>query len=418
MRKISLASAGLILSLIVFSAARAGAQKPDACCAIVALNAATGVATAKVNATGNVFEFKAASGLRSGLGLVTSVTVGQAVYANFANRQVSLDGRTVCCTILSGRQVAIRPPVDEPENLWTTQAPLPGAINGGAGGLINGVIYVAAGAGVAAYDPATNKWTTKAPAGVSAHGSDAPSGVVNGILYVAGGDVFNVGRVANVDAYDPTTNTWTTRAPMTIARADAASAVVNGILYVVGGRAYSHNTPIDDVEAYDPATNVWRTIPRMYPSGGEVPYSRYGARAAVVNGILYVVGGVSKDIYGGYQILTGVQSYDPTKNLWTTKAPMLTARVSPAVGVINGIMYVAGGSDWDNVKLNSLEAYNPVTNTWTTTYASMLSAGRVPRAPMPTARNFASFVVFNGMLFVIGGLGSGGAVTTVEAFHP
>jgi len=73
----------------------AGAQSREpACCGVVSVDSRAGVATARVNETGSVFEFRA-----SGARPLPPLRVGQAVYANFSTNQVSLDGRTNCCTI-------------------------------------------------------------------------------------------------------------------------------------------------------------------------------------------------------------------------------------------------------------------------------------------------------------------------------
>jgi Cu/Ag efflux protein CusF len=66
------------------------------CCGITAINASTGVVTAKVNATGKAFEFKVADSA-----LLNSLKVGQGVYANFGASQVSVDGIVPCCGIVS-----------------------------------------------------------------------------------------------------------------------------------------------------------------------------------------------------------------------------------------------------------------------------------------------------------------------------
>ena len=58
-------------------------------------------------------------------------------------------------------------------------------------------------------------------------------------------------------------------------------------------------------------------------------------------------------------------------NFWSPKAPMSVSRVSPAVGVINGVIYVAGGTN-SGLTLASVEAYTPGTNTW------------APKAALPT----------------------------------
>src|ERR1700674_4734818 len=68
---------------------------PNPCCAITAINASTGVVTAKVNANGNIFQFQVTNAA-----LLNSLKVGQGVYANFTTNQVSLDGSTVCCSIV------------------------------------------------------------------------------------------------------------------------------------------------------------------------------------------------------------------------------------------------------------------------------------------------------------------------------
>lgn len=82
---------------LVLVAVRAPAQKaPASCCAITDIQMATGIVTAKVTATGNVFQFKAPART------LASLRVGQGVFANFTAKQVSLDGRSVCCAITSG----------------------------------------------------------------------------------------------------------------------------------------------------------------------------------------------------------------------------------------------------------------------------------------------------------------------------
>ena len=51
-----------------------------------------GMATARENATGKTFQFKIE-------GAATKLKAGDKVFANFATRQVSVDGAEPCCTI-------------------------------------------------------------------------------------------------------------------------------------------------------------------------------------------------------------------------------------------------------------------------------------------------------------------------------
>lgn len=99
MMKKHFAPAAVVVSIFLFTAASVEAQgPPNPCCAIVAVDAATGIATAKITADGRVFQFKAKNPA------ITTLQPGGPVYANFAKNQVSVDGRTVCCVMTSGPQ--------------------------------------------------------------------------------------------------------------------------------------------------------------------------------------------------------------------------------------------------------------------------------------------------------------------------
>lgn len=74
-----------------------GAAQTPPCCTITAIQAATAMVTAKVNANGNTFQFKVTNART-----LATLKVNQAVYANFTTHQVSIDGRSACCTVASG----------------------------------------------------------------------------------------------------------------------------------------------------------------------------------------------------------------------------------------------------------------------------------------------------------------------------
>lgn len=54
---------------------------------------------------------------------------------------------------------------------------------------------------------------------------------------------------------------------------------------------------------------------------------------------------------------------DKQNNAWTAIANMLSRRSSAGVAVLEGMLYVAGGNDGTSC-LNSVERFNPKTNTW------------------------------------------------------
>jgi Cu/Ag efflux protein CusF len=86
-------------------AARAQALVP---CSITAIDARTSVVSAKVNASGAVFQFRVTDAA-----LLKSLKVGQEVYANFTTKQVSLDGKKMLGEIISPPQAAA--PVTAPK---------------------------------------------------------------------------------------------------------------------------------------------------------------------------------------------------------------------------------------------------------------------------------------------------------------
>lgn len=137
------------------------------------------------------------------------------------------------------------------------------------------------------YDPATDTWATKTPMPTARYG--LTSGVVNGKIYVIGGNI------NTVEEYDPATDTWATRTPMPTRRYWLTSSMVNGKIYAIGGYSYS-TSYLNTVEEYDPATDTWTTKTPM-------PSPRARLTSSAVNGKIYVI--------GGYSYLNMVEEYTP-----------------------------------------------------------------------------------------------------------
>ncbi len=140
------------------------------------------------------------------------------------------------------------------------------------------------------YDPATNSWRTRTP--MPTPRNHMASGSVNGKIYVIGGRLggaFIVGMPGNTDVvqeYDPATDRWATKAPMPTARSALSAAVLNGRIYTGGGevQTYQYLAAFRAFEAYDPASNRWETLPFM-------PQPRHGFAMAAVGGGIHCVSG-------------------------------------------------------------------------------------------------------------------------------
>ncbi len=134
---------------------------------------------------------------------------------------------------------------------------------------------------------------------------------------------------------------------MPTARGQIDGAVINGKFYVLGGST-DNATPLATLEVYDPFTDVWTTRAPM-------PTARMALGAGAVNGILYAVSGYIPA--SGTQVNT-VEAYDPTTDAWTTVAPIPTVRYFPKPQGINGALYVVG----DGVGGSTHEAFIVATN--------------------------------------------------------
>lgn len=108
-----LKNAMFLFTLLLAGSTTVLGQAPAPCCSVATINASTGVVAAKANATGAPFEFKVPN--------ARMVAAGQPVYANFATKQVSLDGKTICCTIITDA----RPGVLAPGSARTSPCPPP-----------------------------------------------------------------------------------------------------------------------------------------------------------------------------------------------------------------------------------------------------------------------------------------------------
>jgi N-acetylneuraminic acid mutarotase len=107
-------------------------------------------------------------------------------------------------------------------------------------------------------------------------------------------------------------------------------------------------------------------------------------------GKIYLVGGYNT---GNIDPSFGqVWVYDPVTNTWNTSRASLPITLGgPGFGIINGHIYIAGGRNLNNTNLNTLYDYDIVADTWT------------QRANLPTGINVPGSAVIGGKLWVFGG---------------
>jgi hypothetical protein len=190
---------------------------------------------------------------------------------------------------------------------------------------------------------------------------------------------------------------WSAHAPLPTARQEVAVAALGDRVFVIGGLG-ELGAPIGTVEAYRPVSDSWETLTPL-------PAAVHHAGAAVVDGRLFVVGGYL-DRIPPWRAQRTVFEYDPTRNAWSTRGPMLVARGAHGAAVLGGRIHVVGGADGG--ALRDHEAYDPAVDRWTRL------------ASMPTPREHLAVVAFQGRLWAIGGRSSffGTQHATVEIYDP
>jgi N-acetylneuraminic acid mutarotase len=233
---------------------------------------------------------------------------------------------------------------------WSRKADMPTARHGHAASVVNGRIYVVGGELAAQaslnvveeYDPAADAWKRKAP--MPTRRTFHCAGTVNGMIYVLGGITAPYDGVAwnpaGVDAYDPVRDTWTTKGKMALPRAGAAACVIDSKIYVMGGVSgfFPDNPALATVEVYDPAAGAWT-------AKAQLPMARVFLSASAIGGKLYAVGGA---INGG-ATFTAVDEYDPPTNRWRIRPPIGSPTGLLATAAVGLNLYEVGGSeDWGN----------------------------------------------------------------------
>lgn len=328
-------------------------------------------------------------------------------------------------------------------------APMPNPRNHMGGVALNGKLYAIGGqhreeektgaqSEVDVYDPATNRWTVAASMPRPIGHITANIFVRNGRINITSGVTTNSVEIANVIEYDPFTNSWSELPPLPAARQSPVSGAVNGQIVVTCGAQNGLQAQTWITQATG-ALGRWQTGPPLPFAVGEVsagiinnvlyvvgddssatmaynlktggwrsdlaPRPRQGDHhaATVVNGKLYLVGGLGGGSAGQVQI------YDPSGNNWTLGAPAPYAGGSVSIGLLAGKIYIAGGIV-GSTTVNTAAVYDPATNTW-----RMI-------APMPAGRNHAAGGCDGQKFFTFGGRTGGNTVSvgyaSVQIYDP
>ncbi len=276
------------------------------------------------------------------------------------------------------------------------------------------------------------------------HGLQAVT--LNGKIYAIGGQTSAISGFTNVmEVYDPNTDTWSTAASMNFARSYFGAVVYDGKIYVMGGINGSGSYR-NDIEVYDPSTNIWTSLSSTMP----VAMCAFSATLITGTSTIYVVGGRNS----GY--FNTVYQYDIASNTWTTKTSLSVPVSDHVAFYYNGKIYIEGGlttsgsftydeyqytistgvtSSAVQARSNLADAGGIITNdrfisiggkTSNTQYSADMTHSAlltentsdtcwfVTSSHMLTAKAGLSTVLLNGKIYMVGGVNSTGALSSVE----
>ncbi|HEV2122363.1 MAG TPA: kelch repeat-containing protein, partial [Chloroflexota bacterium] len=174
---------------------------------------------------------------------------------------------------------------------------------------------------------------------------------LGGAALLGGGLAASRGSTADVPAGEAG-GEWQTGPSLAVARSEVAAATANGVVYVLGGLAADGAT-LGVVEALEPGAVEWAMRRPL-------PEPRDHLAAVELGGDLWVVGGSPG--WFNQQTSTTLWRYDARQDTWEHRAPMPLGRAAHASAVIDGVLYVVGGIGPDPQKLL---AYDPIADLWT-----------------------------------------------------
>ena len=204
------------------------------------------------------------------------------------------------------------------------------------------------------------------------------------------------------EVYDPSTDTWESRTSMPTKRGQMDANMVDGKIYVIGGRTAGQYSTTNLTEVYDPSTDMWTTK-------AAIPYPVVSYQSAVVGKRIYIIGG--QDEFDSRLNLDTTQIYDTVSNTWSLGAATPTLLQEGAAAATAGVnapkrIYVMGVSKEFAVPSKQNYVYDPQANSWNT------------GAPLPTARYSPAIAVVNDLLYVIGGATGWKTLGAVEEYTP
>ncbi len=176
---------------------------------------------------------------------------------------------------------------------------------------------------------------------------------------------------------------WEFKRDSPLPRSYFVSSSINNKIYKFGGLR-SDNSISNEVEEYDPIRDTWILKRPMLKKKCDMGY-------AVYNNKIYLFGGITETNYGDWQVVNDLDVYDPINNNWIRKRPLPSSRTGSRGIVIDNHLYIFGGLDSLYHYLDEVLIYDFLRDSWQ-------FYGRMPR---PLARPAIGY--YDSLIHIIGG---------------
>lgn len=184
-------------------------------------------------------------------------------------------------------------------------------------------------------------WKTLAPVPAGPIHEQAVVALDSSRIAIVGGILQSGGMIDSVYIYDIPTDKWKKVASLPISVNHANAAVVDGKMYVLGGMTGGNWAGTPKSWVYDPATDKWTSIAAM-----PTAEARGSAVMGVHGKVIWLASGKTKS---GGESVTTVSAFDTASGKWLTDIPTKAKNIPEGRdhgggGIIGNKFYQLGGS--------------------------------------------------------------------------
>ncbi|KAM6949524.1 kelch-like protein 33 [Aplochiton taeniatus] len=203
------------------------------------------------------------------------------------------------------------------------------------------------------YDPLKNSWQRLAD--LQDKRCRFSMTTMNGVIYAIGGNHDSYTNIDSVECYSPKNNSWSYSKPLDQTLSSHAVVYLNGEILISGGFNCQKQCLVS-LFTYQPAKGTTYRADMNRPRANHCMES--------LNGRLYVAGGVTVDTNMVYVDQLAFEMYNPEMDCWNILAPLPKPQAGAASALLEGKLYVLGGLGQGERETRKIHRYDPANQHW------------------------------------------------------